>query len=56
MKEPIKYRDEVHKATVNGKEITVIDHIPVFPSEEEREEARRRIGKELYRIFVKYVG
>lgn len=50
-----KYRVISSKANLDGKEITVNEHIPIFESDEERKRVKRSIESNLYAIFSKYM-
>lgn len=48
------YRSETHQTIIGQQCFTVIELIPVFSSEDKREQVRQSIEYGLYRIFEKY--
>lgn len=48
------YRSETHQVIIGQQCFTVMNLIPVFSSEEKREQVRQNIEHGLYRIFEKY--
>ena len=48
------YRSETHQSMIGPQPFTVIELIPVFSSEEDREQVKQNIEYGLYRIFEKY--
>lgn len=48
------YRTETRQAMIGPQPFTVIELIPVFSSEEDREQVKQNIEYGLYRIFEKY--
>lgn len=52
----VSYRQSIVQTEVNGKKLPIIDLIPIFKSEDERNMVKERISNELFRIFRKYVN
>lgn len=50
-----KYYVEIVTSTVDGKQYTIRNLIPVFESEVERERVKEQIASDLYKIFKKYI-
>lgn len=55
MDDTTNYAPVEHKAIVGEREITVRNLIPVFNSQEEREQMGRKVQDGLYRVFHKYM-
>lgn len=54
MSSAASYRSETHQAMIGPQPFTVIELIPIFSSEEDREQVKQNIEYGLYRIFEKY--
>lgn len=48
------YQSETHQAQIGPQCFTVIELIPVFSSDDKREQVKKNIEYGLYRIFEKY--
>ena len=55
-KEIMEYKSTEHRATLGSKDYTVRHLTPVFQNSEEQAEHKKKIEKELYEIFRKYMS
>ena len=55
-KEIMEYKSTEHQTTLGDKNYTVRHLTPVFQKSEEQAEYKKKIEKELYEIFRKYMS
>ena len=52
----MEYTESSRDATLNGNPFTVRSLTPLFANAEEQKEAKKKIERELYGIFLKYMS